>query len=29
MELIRSGEDYTELPDTYVIFICLCQNCYK
>ena len=22
MELIRSGEDYTELPDTYVIFIC-------
>lgn len=22
MELIRSGEDYTELPDVYVIFIC-------
>lgn len=22
MELIRSGEDYTKLPDTYVIFIC-------
>ena len=22
MELLRSGEDYSELPDTYVIFIC-------
>ena len=22
MELLLSGEDYSELPDTYVIFIC-------
>lgn len=22
MEILLSGEDYTEFPDTYVIFIC-------